>query len=81
VVRTVDRARLWRAQTPQGFRRETIVRIHREARARRLAATDDAALGEVLGVDVRVVRGSERLMKITEEADFDRAEAMARAEG
>jgi 2-C-methyl-D-erythritol 4-phosphate cytidylyltransferase len=81
VVRTVDRERLWRAQTPQGFPRELIVRVHREAKARRLAATDDAALCEQLGIEVRVVRGSERLLKITEEADFARAEALARQIG
>ncbi|OYV73398.1 MAG: 2-C-methyl-D-erythritol 4-phosphate cytidylyltransferase, partial [Gemmatimonadetes bacterium 21-71-4] len=68
VVRTVDRARLWRAQTPQGFSRETIVRVHREAHARHLQATDDAALCEQLGIPVAAVRGSERALKVTEEA-------------
>jgi 2-C-methyl-D-erythritol 4-phosphate cytidylyltransferase len=76
IVRTVERERLWRAQTPQGFPRETIVRAHREARAQRITATDDSALCERLGIAVRVVRGSERAMKITEEADFARAEAL-----
>jgi 2-C-methyl-D-erythritol 4-phosphate cytidylyltransferase len=81
ILRTVDRERLWRAQTPQGFTRSVIVRAHREAKARRLVATDDAALCEMLGLDVRMVRGSERLMKVTEESDFARAEALARVEG
>lgn len=76
IVRTVDRAGLWRAQTPQGFSREMIVRVHREARAQRLTATDDAALCEQLGVPVTIVRGDERTMKITEESDFARAEAL-----
>ncbi|MDE3217355.1 MAG: 2-C-methyl-D-erythritol 4-phosphate cytidylyltransferase [Gemmatimonadota bacterium] len=76
VVRTVDRSTLWRAQTPQGFPRRLIVDVHREARARQLAATDDAALCEMLGHPVTVVRGDERAMKITEEADFARAEAL-----
>ena len=76
VVRTVDRERLWRAQTPQGFPRDAIVRAHREAKARRLTATDDAALCEALGIPITVVRGSERAMKITGEEDFARAEAM-----
>jgi 2-C-methyl-D-erythritol 4-phosphate cytidylyltransferase len=76
IVRTIERERLWRAQTPQGFPRETIVRAHREARQQRLSATDDAALCERLGIPVHVVRGSERAMKITEEPDFARAEAM-----
>jgi 2-C-methyl-D-erythritol 4-phosphate cytidylyltransferase len=76
IVRTVERERLWRAQTPQGFPRAVIVRAHREARAQRLSATDDAALCERLGIPVFVVRGSERAMKITDESDFARAEAL-----
>jgi 2-C-methyl-D-erythritol 4-phosphate cytidylyltransferase len=76
IAKTVERERLWRAQTPQGFTRETIVRAHREANARHISATDDAALCERLGVPVTVVRGSERAMKITEEPDFARAEAL-----
>jgi hypothetical protein len=46
------------------------------ARADRVTATDDAALCEQLGHDVVVVRGSERAMKVTEEADFVRVEAL-----
>ena len=76
IVRTVERERLWRAQTPQGFPREVIVRAHRDAKAARVTATDDAALCERLGIPVYVVRGSERAMKITDESDFARAEAL-----
>jgi 2-C-methyl-D-erythritol 4-phosphate cytidylyltransferase len=76
IAGTVERERLWRAQTPQGFPREVIVRAHREAKAARVNATDDASLCERIGVPVSVVRGTERAMKITEEADFARAEAL-----
>ena len=75
IVRTVDREHLWRAQTPQGFPREVIVRAHRHAKSAGLSATDDAALCEAIGERVVVVRGSERALKITEDPDFDRAEA------
>ena len=78
IVRTVERARLWRAQTPQVFPRDMIFRAHSEGRG--VAATDDAALCERLGMPVVVVRGSERAMKITEEADFARAEALSMLE-
>lgn len=78
IVRTVERERLWRAQTPQGFPREIIERAHREANAGQVAATDDAGLCERLGIPVVVVRGSERALKITEESDFERAEALFR---
>ena len=76
IVRTVERERLWRAQTPQGFPRDVIVRAHREARAQQISATDDASLCERLGIEVVVVRGGERAMKLTEDADFARAEAL-----
>jgi 2-C-methyl-D-erythritol 4-phosphate cytidylyltransferase len=76
IVRTVDRAKLWRAQTPQGFPREVIERAHREARASNANATDDAALVERLGIPVAVVPGSERAMKVTDERDFERVEAL-----
>lgn len=75
IERTVDRAGLWRAQTPQGFRRDVIVRVHRESAATP-GATDDAALCERFGVPVTIVAGDERAMKVTEEADFARVEAM-----
>lgn len=76
IVRTVDRTALWRAQTPQGFPRALLVEAHRRARADGIAATDDAALCERLGEVVRVVRGSERALKVTEPGDFARVEAL-----
>ena len=76
ILRTISRERLWRAQTPQGFPREVIVRAHRDAAAAGVSATDDAALCERLGAEVFVVRGSERALKVTEEGDFARAEAL-----
>lgn len=76
IVRTVPRASLWRAQTPQGFPRDVIVRAHRAAVDNGLEGTDDAALVEAIGESVVVVRGSERAMKVTEPQDFTRAEAM-----
>jgi 2-C-methyl-D-erythritol 4-phosphate cytidylyltransferase len=77
IVRTVERTRLWRAQTPQAFPREMLVRAHDAANRDKAVATDDAALCERLGIPVVVVRGSERAMKITDESDFARADALA----
>jgi len=76
VVQTLDRERLRRVQTPQGFPREVIHRVHRDARAAGITATDDAALCERLGVPVATVAGSERAIKVTQEADFERVEAL-----
>ena len=77
ILETVERSGLWRAQTPQGFPRAMLERAHAAARREGIVATDDAALCERLGLPVRVVRGSERALKVTEEGDFLRAEALA----
>jgi 2-C-methyl-D-erythritol 4-phosphate cytidylyltransferase len=76
IVRTVDRERLWRAQTPQGFPRQLLVDVYRRAKAERISATDDAALCEQYGIPVSVVRGAERALKVTEAADFARVDAL-----
>ena len=80
IVRTIDRSRLWRAQTPQAFPREMIERAYVVGRRAGIRATDDAGLVERLGLKVVVVRGSERAMKITDEADFPRADALSTLE-
>ena len=76
IVRTVDRAGLWRAQTPQAFPRSMIERAYQQAFRDGASATDDAALCERLQLEVMVVRGSERALKVTEEADFLRADRL-----
>ena len=76
VVRTLDRSRLWRVQTPQGFPREIIERAHREARQAKATATDDAALCERIGAPVAIVPGNPRMMKVTMETDFERIETL-----
>lgn len=74
VVTTLERERLRRVQTPQGFPRAVLERVYRESKG--VSATDDAALCERLGVPVTVVAGSERAMKVTDERDFERIEAL-----
>lgn len=68
---TVERAGLWRAQTPQAFRFAAIVDAHRAAAGEDL--TDDAAVAERAGLDVALVAGSEDNVKITTLADLERA--------
>ena len=74
---TVPRAGLWRAQTPQAFRRDWIEAAHREAAASRgAAATDDAALVEALGHRVHLTPGEAMNFKITSREDLELAEAL-----
>jgi len=72
---TVDRTRLWRAQTPQSFRYGAILAAHRSAAG--LDLTDDAAVAERAGIPVEVVMGDERNFKITSADDLDRAASLA----
>jgi 2-C-methyl-D-erythritol 4-phosphate cytidylyltransferase / 2-C-methyl-D-erythritol 2,4-cyclodiphosphate synthase len=72
VAGTVDRAGLYRAQTPQGFRYAPILDAHRTFAGQSM--TDDCALAEAAGLRVAMVAGAERNLKITEPADLARAE-------
>ena len=72
VERTVPRAGLWRAQTPQVFRRDWLAAAHA---AGLRGATDDAALVEALGHPVRLVEGDALNLKITTPRDLELAEA------
>jgi 2-C-methyl-D-erythritol 4-phosphate cytidylyltransferase/2-C-methyl-D-erythritol 2,4-cyclodiphosphate synthase len=71
VVETVDRAQLWRAQTPQGFRYAEILAAHRAAAGSELS--DDAAVAERAGLPVRLVAGSEANVKVTTAEDLHQA--------
>lgn len=70
IERTVDRALLWLAQTPQAFRRDWIEEAHRKAHAEGVRATDDAFLVEWLGHAVAVVQGSGENIKVTRPEDL-----------
>jgi 2-C-methyl-D-erythritol 4-phosphate cytidylyltransferase len=76
---TVPRANLWRAQTPQAFRRDWLEQAHAGAAGK---ATDDAALVEALGHAVCLTDGDPVNFKITAPRDLALAEAwlMARVE-
>lgn len=71
---TVERTRLWRAQTPQGFHYEAILKAHEAAAGR--ALTDDAAVAEAAGLKVALAPGSPDNMKITQAEDFGMAEIL-----
>lgn len=77
VTRTIDRGTLRAVQTPQGFRRDVLVRAHRAD----ATATDDAALAEALGVVVQTVAGSPRAFKVTTAFDLAVAAAVVAAGG
>ncbi len=73
---TVDRAKLWQAQTPQVVRRDWLEKAYEKAAADNFTATDEASLLEYAGLPVRVVEGAESNIKITRPEDLLIAEAL-----
>ena len=73
---TPDRARLWAAQTPQGFGVAQLRRAHATALERGWTVTDDAALYERLGLTVRVLEAPPSNIKLTTGFDLTIAAAV-----
>jgi 2-C-methyl-D-erythritol 4-phosphate cytidylyltransferase len=73
IGRTISRGQLWAAQTPQVFRYDILRDAHQRAQGE---ATDDAALVESLGCQVRVFDGSPWNIKVTTAADLAVVEAL-----
>jgi 2-C-methyl-D-erythritol 4-phosphate cytidylyltransferase len=79
IRRTLDRRRIWRAQTPQAFRYDLLMRANEDARASDLPAamaTDDSFLVERLGAPVAIVEGLANNIKITTPEDLILAEKL-----
>lgn len=74
VAVTVDRSQLWRALTPQMFRLGMLRDALRDALARGLTVTDEAAAMEAAGFAPRLVEGRADNLKITRPEDLALAE-------
>lgn len=73
VTATTDRSRTWLIQTPQAFRREELLALHREL-TDRTGITDDCMLLERAGKRIKLVPGDRRNIKITTPEDKALAE-------
>ena len=83
IARTVDRERIWRAQTPQGFPRQMLLEAYAQLTGSREPAnggapSDDAEVCERAGFPVELIPDSPYNVKITTADDFRIAEALAR---
>jgi 2-C-methyl-D-erythritol 4-phosphate cytidylyltransferase len=70
---TLPREKLVMAQTPQVFRYDLLARAFELARQDGFMGTDEAGMVERLDVEVSVVLGSDRNIKITKPGDMDLA--------
>jgi 2-C-methyl-D-erythritol 4-phosphate cytidylyltransferase len=79
VARTVDRAELWRALTPQMFRYGALGAALDAAHAAGRRPTDEAQALEWCGEKALLVEGAPTNLKLTTSADLKLAEAVLRA--
>lgn len=75
---TRDRAGLFRAQTPQGFRYDALVAAYAAFPG---DAADDVEVARAAGMDIAIVPGDEDNLKVTYPGDFARAEAVLKGRG
>lgn len=78
IEHTVDRSCLYRALTPQLFKRQLLIEAFNYIKANNLAITDEASAMEIAGFKVKIVEGSTLNFKITESADLEIARALIR---
>lgn len=77
VEATLDREYLWEIQTPQVFKKEILLRAYKEKGGG--TYTDDASLVERIGVQVKILEGEYRNIKITTKEDLIIVEAFIRS--
>ena len=71
IIKTIDRAKLYNTQTPQGFKYDLILDAHKQYEGKNY--TDDAGMIEDMGLPVYIVDGSYKNIKITTQSDIELA--------
>lgn len=78
VEETVNRDEFWIVQTPQTFKLNYIKELYQKAREEGLVVTDDAAIAEHYGGEIKIILGSRDNIKITTSVDLALAEVLMR---
>lgn len=73
---TVDRSKLWSIQTPQCFKRDVIIRCHKNAIFENFSVTDDCMLAEKYGIKIKLIQAKSNNFKITDFKDLAVAEVL-----
>jgi 2-C-methyl-D-erythritol 4-phosphate cytidylyltransferase len=74
IEKTMDRTKIFTAQTPQVFLKENILRAHEAADLNNIECTDDSQVAELAGFSITTIPGEEYNLKITSPADIQFAE-------
>lgn len=68
--KTLDRSSLYEVQTPQGFRKDLLIKAYKKAEEEGFTGTDEAGIAERLGIKIALSPGSYKNIKITTPEDF-----------
>jgi len=77
VKETLDREKIWLAQTPQCFHKNKLLQALYYAETKNLTGTDESALMEAMGFSIKLVEGDSNNFKITTKDDWIRADIVA----
>ena len=77
IKETLDREKIWLAQTPQCFHKNKLIQALYYAETENLTGTDESALMEAMGFSIKLVDGDSNNFKITTKDDWIRAEVVA----
>lgn len=72
IIRTIDRSKLYNTQTPQAFETSLIKDVHEKLKGQ--TYTDDAGMVEAMGIEVYMVNGDYKNIKVTTKSDLALAE-------
>ncbi len=74
VIKTLERSKLWKMQTPQALKPEILKKGFKIAHQKKITVTDDVQLAELAGYPTKLVLGSEKNFKITTPLDYQIAQ-------
>ena len=76
VQKTLDRNKIWLAQTPQTFNKKELTKALLSAQRKNIIGTDEAMIMEEMGYSIGIIEGSNRNIKITTKEDWRYAESI-----
>ena len=80
IIKTLERSRLFRAQTPQVCKKEDLLNALSYVKETGVEVTDEASMLEAIGIPVGIVQGSRKNFKITTKDDLLFAKAIIASE-
>ena len=80
IKKTYKRNNLCSIQTPQGFRKDIILKAYKKGIKEDIKVTDDSSLVERLGIKIKIIKGDYTNFKVTTKIDLELAKVLIRKE-